>query len=90
VSSELSLAITLRNVQPATSYDDEAPCLAVANIVNGDDVWMTERLGCLRFLHKAAHPFGILGEFRRQQFERDFAAQSLIFGEINFAHPTPI
>lgn len=47
---------------------------------------MIQRGGSNGFLLKAAQAVGVLRNRFGQDLERDFAAQSFIFGEIHFAH----
>src|SRR5438445_12465944 len=47
---------------------------------------MIQRRRGVGFLIETAETIAILREFFREDFERDFAAQLCVFGEINFAH----
>src|SRR5437870_1826746 len=48
---------------------------------------MVKRRGGFGLLDEAPHAILILGEFGRQQLERDLAVEPCIFGQVNLAHP---
>ena len=75
-----------RSVHWPQFHDDEAPGFGFADVVDSDDVGMIEGGCSLRLLLEAANPFFILGELIGQQFERDFAHQTRIFGQVNLTH----
>ena len=47
---------------------------------------MIESRSRASFQHKTAHPLFILGEGGGKNFERDFAIEAGVFGQINLAH----
>ena len=48
---------------------------------------MIERAGRTRFLFEAVHAVGEFGERRRQDFDRDVAADAGVMRAIHLAHP---
>ena len=61
--------------------------VGLADLVDGDDVRMVERGGGARLLLEAAHASRLLGELRRQHFERHLAAELGVLRQVDFAHP---
>src|SRR5262245_19107664 len=47
---------------------------------------MIKRRRCVRFLIEPASAIAILREFLSKEFERNFAAQTSVLGEVNFTH----
>src|SRR5262245_32643290 len=64
-------------------------CRSFADLVNGEDVGMVERRGCLRFAFKTAHAIRILGEGGGQQFECDLAFEPGVLDQEYFSHSAP-
>ncbi len=58
----------------------------MADFVDGDDVRMIERAHRASFLFEATNAFGGFSEFGRKDFERDFATEPRIEGEIDLTH----
>ena len=69
-------------------HRDERLLFVPADFVNGADVGMVQPRGSTRFTAEALEGMRIFGNFRRQELERDEAAQFGIFGLIDYAHPT--
>src|SRR5437588_12602918 len=67
---------------------DKMTRIDLANLEDGQDVWVVQRRGRPRFLLKAPHALVIPGETNRQYFDRDFATQAHIFGQVNVPHST--
>src|SRR5882724_7169391 len=59
----------------------------LADLVNGQDVWMIERNDCVRFLFKPLQPLCVACKAQGQEFERGFPPRDNIGGKIDFAHP---
>src|SRR5262249_20501453 len=59
----------------------------LADLVNGQDVWMIEPYYCVRFLLKPLQVLRIASKTYGQQLECGLAARDNIGGQINFAHP---
>ena len=58
----------------------------VTHFVDRENVWMIEG-GCrVCFLIESVEAIAILSEFFREQFQRDLAAESRVFSQIDFAH----
>ena len=76
-----------RSVCPAsssmTTYSWFSP---EAGVENRDDVGVRQRGDGLRFALEPCAPPGIVGERRRQHFDRDVAAKARILRPIHFAH----
>ena len=66
---------------------DEIHRVDLRDLVNRDDVGMVECRDSFRFLPKAPHAILIGGEINRENLERDFAIQSRVLRQIDFAHP---
>src|SRR5262249_34200102 len=62
-------------------------CIDGADFVNRNDVRVVERGGGAGLLLKAAHAIGFLGKLFEQDFESEFAAQPLVYRQVNLAHP---
>ena len=58
-----------------------------AKIVNGEDVWVIERRRGACFHLKPMKPIGVGGKGRREDFDRDIAAEARIAGAVDLAHP---
>src|SRR5262245_43698764 len=58
----------------------------LADFINDDDVRVIERGGYAGFLAKASDALSVFGEARRQQLERDLAAQPRVSRQIDLAH----
>src|SRR5262245_40560312 len=50
---------------------------------------MVKRRGGARLLLEAVHPLSIQSELLRQDFERQFASESRVLGQVNFSHSAP-
>ncbi len=59
----------------------------LANLVNGADVGMIQGRGGTRLAAKTLERVRIVGDFRRQELQRDEAAEFGVFGFIYNAHP---
>src|ERR1041385_8903242 len=57
------------------------------DLVDGDDVRMVERGRGLRFLREAVDALAVVGDDGWQDFERDVAAEALVAGAVDVAHP---
>ena len=58
----------------------------LARVVNDNDVWMVQRPGGASFLLETAEPIGIGRKRRRENLDRDFAAEAFVLGAIHLAH----
>ena len=56
--------------------------------VHGHDVGVVQRGERLRFSREPRSTFGVLGQFRRQDLERNLAVERGVLGQIDIAHPT--
>src|SRR5438309_1769572 len=65
---------------------DKMTRIDLANLEDGQNVWVVQRRGRPRFLLKASHPLVVPGETSRQYLDRDFATQAHIFGQVNVTH----
>jgi hypothetical protein len=61
--------------------------VVLANLVNGQDIWMIERDHGVGFLLKPLQALGVTGKAQGQEFERGLAAGCYVGRQINFAHP---
>jgi hypothetical protein len=67
--------------------DDEAKAAGLADLVDGDDVRVVEGGGGARLQLEARHAVGVGGERAGEELERDAAAEALVHGEVDLAHP---
>jgi len=63
------------------------PARCVADIVNRDDVRVIQRRRRPGFADEPGQAVLIVGECRRQHFQRDPAAETGVLSEIHLAHP---
>jgi hypothetical protein len=56
--------------------------------LDGGDVWMIERSQNLGFALEARMPFGVTGEYVRQELECDSEIEGDVVSQKNLAHPT--
>jgi len=68
-------------------HHDEAPGLALADVVHGDDVGMIESARGFGFMHESSDAAFVLREFRGQELDRDLAVEPCIFGQPDLVHP---
>ena len=61
-------------------HGDEGPAGVLANVVDRADVRMIQRRGRPGLAQKAVQRHAVLGEFFREEFEGDGAAQARVFG----------
>jgi hypothetical protein len=61
----------------------------LADSEDGDDVRMVQSSGGLRLAVEAGHALGIEERGRGQDLERDAAAERLLLGLVDDAHPAP-
>ena len=66
--------------------DEELPCLGLADFVDGADVGMVERAGCLCLGNEALFGNGVGEEVRREEFERDDAFELGVVGFVDDTH----
>ena len=59
----------------------------LANLVNGQDVWVIQPNYRAGFLLKPLQPLSVSSKTNRQDFERGFTARHDVRGKIDFAHP---
>jgi hypothetical protein len=59
-----------------------------SDIVNNEDVGMTDRAGCARFQFETAKPVLISGKDCRQDLDGDLAPESRIECAVDFSHPS--
>src|SRR5262249_234520 len=62
-------------------------CVILADLVNGQDIWMIEPYYCVRFLLKALQALGVAGKAKGQEFKRGLATGNNVGGQIDFTHP---
>ena len=67
-------------------HGDETASAIFRDFVDGADVWMIERRGCLGFALEAAECLRVFGYVVGQEFESDEPAELYIFGLVNHAH----
>src|SRR5207302_3731532 len=67
---------------------DEVRAICLANLMDGDDVWMIKRGGGLGLLYEPAQALFVIGKLRRQKLQRDSAIEFRITGEVDLAHST--
>ena len=60
--------------------------VAIAHIVDGDDIGMIQRGDGARFEFEALAAHGIVGHVGRQDLQRDVASEARIAGAIHFTH----
>jgi len=65
---------------------DEVEIIHCSDLVDVRDVWVIERRGRRGFLFEAPHSILVRSEVSRQDFQRDFAIQTRVLREVNFAH----
>jgi hypothetical protein len=65
---------------------DEGFAIVFADVVDGVDVEMIQRGGCLRFAFEAAEGLLVASHFVGKKFQRDEALQASVFGFVNYAH----
>src|SRR5438128_1947390 len=69
-------------------HGDEVHSAALADFMDGGDVWMIERRRRLCFLSEAPHAVLIRGEVSRQNLERNLTIQFCVLREIDLTHAT--
>ena len=67
---------------------DEGCVVLETDLVDGEDVRVVQRRGGVRFLLEPVEPLRVRRVLRRQQLERDAAAQPRIVRQVHLAHPT--
>src|ERR1700679_2627167 len=67
-------------------HGDESFAVLFADIVDGANVGMIQRGGCLRFTLESAQGLLVAGNFVGKKFQRDEAPQAGVFGFVNDAH----
>src|SRR5438270_9337944 len=67
-------------------HRNEVRVAGFANFIDVSDVWVIERRGGFRFLHKPPHAVVLGGEFSSQYLQRHFAIELCILGQIDLAH----
>src|SRR5215510_11334339 len=65
---------------------DEMRAIAFANLVNMRNVRVIERGGGGRLLLEAPHSILTCGKLTRENLQRSFAMEAIIFAEIHLAH----
>ncbi len=81
-------AIRSASVGPSTSSSTSARTRRrVLQTVDRSDVWVVERGEHVRLARESRQPLGIGREFRREDLDRNVAAELLITGAIHLPHP---
>src|SRR5687768_3310186 len=65
---------------------DEMEVVTFANLIDVCNVWMVQRRSGLCFLSEPAHVELIRGQFGGQDFQRYFATELCVFGQVNLTH----
>jgi hypothetical protein len=68
-------------------HGDERLLFVLADLLNGADVGMIQRRGGTSLAAKTLERVRIVGDFRRQEFQRDKAAEFGVFGLLYKARP---
>jgi hypothetical protein len=68
-------------------HHDELEVAVGSEVVHGHDVGMIERRGGPRLAHEARAPRRVVGGQRRQQLQRDDAAEAGVARLVDHAHP---
>ena len=69
-------------------HGDERLAILFANIVDGANVRMVQRRGCLRFALEAPQGLRVAGDFVGKKFQSDETLQTSVLGLVNHAHAT--
>ena len=67
-------------------HGDEPQVAVLGQFVDGRDMGVVQRASEPGFLHEALAAFGVGGEIRWKNLERDVAAQQFVVRQIHFAH----
>ena len=69
-------------------HDDEPTCFCLACVVDGHDIWMTERRDCTHLPFEAPHVFWFIEELRGQQLQRNLALEASVFRKVDSSRST--
>lgn len=83
----LSMNLFAQGLAVDKLHRDEVDIIALVDFVDVSNVRMIQGGGRLPLLNEAAHATLVSSERGRQDFERDFAIEAGVFGQINFTHP---
>ena len=67
-------------------HGNEVDAVETVDLVDGDDVGMTQRRGGLSLMDQAASAFRVRGKLSRQDFDRGKPSQTRIAGPVHHAH----
>jgi hypothetical protein len=67
-------------------HDHERTPIFLADVVNGADVRMVQRRGCLGFTAEAGERLPVMGNVLGKEFEGDEAMQTGVFSFVHHAH----
>jgi hypothetical protein len=66
--------------------DEVGRAVVLADVVDGEDVWMIQRSDGAGFLLEATQAIGVFRESFRQDFDRNVAAEARVLRAKHFAH----
>src|SRR5208283_5282757 len=69
-------------------HGDERLALRFSKVMNGADVWMVQRRRRLRLPLETRQCMWIFRHAVGEEFQRDIAVQTGIFGLVNYTHPS--
>ncbi len=69
-------------------HDDEGFTFVLTDIINGDDIRVTQPCGGFCLMPEAGVDFSIVGKLRWQKLKRYFAVEFGVFGKVDFSHST--